>query len=71
MNLAVCQICGSWKSAVDITFKVCRITTLSHLSLYIVGDRLINEYGAIGAMRIEKGNRNTRRKTARAPLGSS
>jgi hypothetical protein len=43
-------------------FKVCYLTTLSVAKLYSVDDRIINECGAVGGMRIGRGNGSTRRK---------
>jgi hypothetical protein len=43
---------------------VCYITTLSGSRLYTVDDRMINEYGAVGGMRIGGGNSSPRRKHA-------
>jgi hypothetical protein len=34
------------------------------LSLYSVENRVINEYGAVGGMRIGRGNRSTQKKPA-------
>jgi hypothetical protein len=36
--------------------------------LYSVDDRIINEYGAVGAMRIDKGNWSIWRKPSLVPL---
>jgi hypothetical protein len=36
--------------------------------LYSVGDRMINEYGAVGGMRIGRGNRSNWRKPTPLPL---
>jgi hypothetical protein len=44
------------------------LTTLSVSKLYIVDYTMINEYGAIGGMRIGSGNRSTRKKPASLPL---
>jgi hypothetical protein len=40
------------------------LTTPPVLTLYSVGDRMINEYGAVSGMRIGRGNRSTSRKPA-------
>jgi hypothetical protein len=49
-------------------FKVGYLKTLTVLRLYSVGGKMINEYGAVGGMRIGRGNRITRRKFAPVPL---
>jgi hypothetical protein len=41
---------------------------LSVSGLYSVDDKMINEYGAVGGMRIGRGNGITRRKPAQVPL---
>jgi hypothetical protein len=50
------------------TFEVCYLTTLVGLRLHSVDNRMINECGAVGGMRIGRGNRSTRRKPAPIPL---
>jgi hypothetical protein len=47
---------------------VAYLTTLSVSRLYGDDDRMINEYGAVGGMKIGRGNRITRRKQAPVPL---
>jgi hypothetical protein len=42
--------------------------TLSTLRLCSVGDSMVNEYGAVGGMRIDRGNRCTRTKPAPVPF---
>jgi hypothetical protein len=53
-------------------FNICRIflMMLSVLGLYSIDDGMINEYGAVGGMSIDSGNRNTRRKSAPVSLYS-
>jgi hypothetical protein len=46
------------------------LTTLAVSRLYNVGDRMINEYGAVCGMRIGRGNRSIRRKLVQIPLCS-
>jgi hypothetical protein len=41
---------------------------LSLSGLYNIGDRVINEYGALGEMGIGKGNQSTERKPASVPF---
>jgi hypothetical protein len=40
-------------------FLVCYLTMLSISSLYTIGDRMVNEYGAVGGMRMGRGNQST------------
>jgi hypothetical protein len=47
---------------------VAYLTTLSVLRLYSVDDRMVNEYGAVGGLKVGRGNRITRRKAALLPL---
>jgi hypothetical protein len=47
------------------SFKIaCYLLTVSVLRQCSVDDRMINEYGADGGMRIGRGNRSTQRKPA-------
>jgi hypothetical protein len=52
----------------SILFLVCYLTILSVLRLYSIDGRMINEYGAIGRMRIGGENQSTRRKPAPVSL---
>jgi hypothetical protein len=44
------------------------LTTLSESTLHRVGGKMINEYGAVGGVRIGKGNRSIRGKPGLVPL---
>jgi hypothetical protein len=46
----------------------CLLMMLSVLRLYGINDRMINDYGAVGGMRIGKENQCTCRKPAPVPL---
>jgi hypothetical protein len=53
------------------SFFPCYLTTLSVSGLYSIGDRLINEYGTVGGMRIGRGNWSTWRKPAPVILSTT
>jgi hypothetical protein len=68
-----CRWISVWRDFPDQNWSLTpvfffKLTTLSVWRLYSVGDRLINEYGAVGGMGTEGGNRNTRRKPVPVPL---
>jgi hypothetical protein len=46
----------------------CYLAALSVLRLYSIGDRMINEYGAVGGMRIGRGNWSTSWDPAPVPF---
>jgi hypothetical protein len=46
----------------------CYIKTLSVSRLYSISDRMSNEYGAVGGMRIGRGSQSTPRKPAAVPF---
>jgi hypothetical protein len=46
----------------------CYVMTLSVSRLYSISDRMINEYGVVGWMRIGRGDWSTRRKPAPVPF---
>jgi hypothetical protein len=47
---------------------VCYLTMMSISKLHSVHDRMINECGAVGGMRIGRGKRNTQKTLASATL---
>jgi hypothetical protein len=51
-----------------VLFLVGYLTMLSVLRLYSFDDRMSNECGAVGGIRIGRGNRNTGRKPAALPI---
>jgi hypothetical protein len=59
-----------WKEAVVTEsgyYALCHLTMLSVAGLQSV-DRMINDCGPVGGMKIGRGNRNTRTKPASIPL---
>jgi hypothetical protein len=50
------------KSFKSTKVVVCYLTMLSVQGTYSINDRMINECGAIGGMRTNKGDRSTQRK---------
>jgi hypothetical protein len=60
------QICEIYLFFVGM--GACNLTTLSVLKLYIINDRMINEYGAICGMRICRGNQGIQRKPTTVSL---
>jgi hypothetical protein len=62
------KIAGFWE-VTPCTFLVYYLTTLSVLRSYSVYDRMINEYGAAGGMRIGRENQKDRRKSVPVPHG--
>jgi hypothetical protein len=54
---------GGWEMTV-----VCYLTTLPVSILYSVDDGMMNKYGAVCGMRIDRENRSARRKPTPVPL---
>jgi hypothetical protein len=67
MNWKITDIFGILCGGSNFMF-VCHLRMLSALRLYSVHDKMINEYGAVGEMRIGKGYWNMCRKPAPLPL---
>jgi hypothetical protein len=71
-HLSYCMMSWPWRLEYECVWNcstfVCYLTTLSGLRLYSTDDRMLNEYEAVGEMRIGKRNRSTQRKPAPKPL---
>jgi hypothetical protein len=59
--------CSQDPSRFKVCLLFCCLTKVLISSLYSVHDTMINEYGAVGGIRIDSGNRSTSRKPIQVP----